>query len=299
MSREPEVQGDVRKIPFEITAEHGILRGDVRSSGGIATGQPGLARSEAAIVICHGFKGFKDWGFFPYLSERMAAETGAAVVSFNFSGCGVGPDLENFTDLEGFGRNTFTREQDDLALVVDGLRAGRLGATRFTPAEEIGLIGHSRGAAAVILVGAARKEVRAVVTWAGIGSVFRYEEQFEQAFRDSDVMEVVNARTGQCLPLYRTVLDDLRANREILDVEEGARRLGSRLLIVHGSADEAVPVEEGRALHEAAAGSELLIIGGAGHTMNASHPFPGTNPKLEEAVARSADHFRRHLEARP
>ena len=59
-------------------AVHGrTLQGDVR----IPDGPP----PRSAVVVVHGFKGFKDWGFFPYLCQRMAA-AGHAVVSFNLSG---------------------------------------------------------------------------------------------------------------------------------------------------------------------------------------------------------------------
>jgi len=286
MSPEGGLEQRVRRIPFELSlAAGGLLRGDIREEG----------RFPSAIVVCHGFKGFKNWGFFPYLADRLAADTGATVISFNFSGSGIGPDLENFTDLEGFARNTFSREVADLEAILDGLRAGRLGDARLDPPDSVGVIGHSRGAAASILVGARRSEVGAVVTWAGIGSVFRYEDWFAESLGDGDEMEVLNARTGQRLPLYRDVLDDLRNNRAALDMESAALRLGPALLIVHGTADEAVPVAEAHALHSAAGESELAIIDGAGHTMDASHPFPGTNPRLDEAIRRTVSHFERRM----
>ena len=295
MSPEDPAQHHVRRIPFEASRAEGIvLRGDIRIP---IDGPPSVGETPGsrAIVVCHGFKGFKDWGFFPYLADRLASSTGAVVVSFNFSGSGIGPDLENFTDLEGFARNTFTREVEDLEAVLDGLCIGRLGDADLKRQTSVGLIGHSRGAAATILVGARRPEVQAVVTWAGIGSVFRYEDWFAESLGDGDVMEILNARTGQRLPLYRDVLDDLRANRGALDMAAAADRLGSALLIVHGTADEAVPVAEAYSLHRVAGRAELAIIEGAGHTMDASHPFPGTNPRLEEAVGRSVAHFERRF----
>ncbi len=276
-----------RRSPFEVPGpEGGILRGEVR--------QPHPA-TDRAIVVCHGFKGFKDWGFFPYLADRLAQRTGALVVSFNFSGSGIGPDLETFSDLEAFACNTFSRELSDLGRILDGLAAGRLGQVTFEPPEVVGLIGHSRGAAAAVLVGAARPEVRVVVTWAGIGSVFRYEDYFAEGLEEDGVMQILNARTGQRLPLYRDVLDDMRANRTALDMEGGAALLGSTLLIVHGTDDEAVPIREAYALHGAAPGSHLAVIEGAGHTMDASHPFPGSNPRLDEAVLLTVRHFNRFL----
>ena len=78
-------------------------------------------------------------------------------------------------------------------------------------------------------------------------------------------------------------------------MEAAASRLGPALLIVHGTADEAVLVAEAHSLHAAAGTADLAIIDGAGHTMDASHPFPGTNPRLDEAVSRSVAHFEAHL----
>ncbi|HEX9709632.1 MAG TPA: alpha/beta hydrolase, partial [Candidatus Thermoplasmatota archaeon] len=80
-----------------------LLLGDVL----IAEGPP----PRSAVVVVHGFKGFKDWGFFPHVARRLAAAGHAAVV-FNFSGAGVGRDTEHFADLDGFARNTLSRELD-------------------------------------------------------------------------------------------------------------------------------------------------------------------------------------------
>ncbi len=291
MSPEDGSEPVVNRVAFEVPADRGILRGDIRHLAHDSS-EDAQGPANSVIVVCHGFKGFKDWGFFPYVAESLASRTGATVVSFNFSGSGIGPDLETFTDLEGFARNTFSREVSDLQAILDGARAGQLGDARLDPPSSVGVLGHSRGAAAAILVGARRPEIRAVATWAGIGSVYRYEDWFAQSLGDGDEMEVLNARTGQRLPIYRDVLDDLRANRAELDMQEAAGRLGPALLVVHGAADEAVPVAEAYALAAAARNAELAVIDGAGHTMDASHPFPGTNPRLEEAVSRTAAHFR-------
>ena len=40
------------------------------------------------IIFTHGFKGFKDWGGFPYMMKRIASK-GFTAVSFNFSHNGV------------------------------------------------------------------------------------------------------------------------------------------------------------------------------------------------------------------
>ncbi|MGI8818579.1 MAG: hypothetical protein ACR2HW_05490, partial [Gemmatimonadales bacterium] len=93
-----------------------------------------------AVLVLHGFKGFKDWGMFPPLGERLALAGFSAVIP-NLSGSGVDDDGE-FTLPERFGRNTFSAELQDAGTVIDALRDGRLG---IPAPSTLGLIGHSRG----------------------------------------------------------------------------------------------------------------------------------------------------------
>ncbi|MFQ5890887.1 MAG: alpha/beta hydrolase family protein [Gemmatimonadota bacterium] len=281
---EPPVRCD--PFVFEVRDEDPI-RGDVWRTEEPVRG--------AAIVVCHGFKGFKDWGFFPYLCRALAHRTGCPVVSFNFTGSGIGQDLQNFTELERFARNTFSRELEDLEAVLDRLSTGGLGHVRLPPAERYGLLGHSRGGATALLKAALRSQVRALVTWAAIASVGRYETVYGPELRSTGVVYIPNVRTGQQMPLRRNVLDDIRAHPDRLDLPAAASRLRVPYLIVHGEADEAVPVADARALAAAAEDARLELIAGAGHTLNVGHPFSGPSDALERAIALSADHFRAHL----
>src|SRR3954462_872551 len=96
--------------------------------------------SRPAVVVVHGFKGFKDWGMFPPLAERIA-RAGCTAVTFNLSGSGV-DDAGEFSLPEQFAHNTFTAELSDLGRVVDALMEGELG---LAPPSSLGLLGHSRG----------------------------------------------------------------------------------------------------------------------------------------------------------
>lgn len=257
---------------------------------------PELPVSEAAIVVCHGFKGFKDWGFFPYATEELARRTGCVTVCFNFTGSGVGESQETFDQLERFAHNTFTRELQDLEAVMDGLAAGRLGRTPVPPACRFGLLGHSRGGATAVLKAGLRTQVRSLVTWSAIASVERYQAAYAAQWEAGETVYIENRRTGQMMPLERNVLDDLRANRGRVDVRAAARALRVPYLILHGTADESVPEEDAEALADAAGErAELVWIEGASHTMNVAHPFTGTNAKLERAIELSARHLRRNL----
>jgi dienelactone hydrolase len=224
-----------------------------------------------AIVVVHGFKGFKDWGMFPPLGDRLA-RAGFATVTFNLSGSGVDHSGE-FVWPERFGRNTFSAELHDLGLVMDALVRGELGVASPTT---LGLVGHSRGGGIAVLHAARDPRVRALVTWAAISSVERWSPHEVTEWRERGVKEIVNTRTGQRLPLYTDVLDGVERNASgSLDILGAAARLQIPWLIAHGSEDEAVSHLESEALRAASAvpTTRLLTIEGAGHTFGAGHPW--------------------------
>lgn len=264
-----------------------MLRGDLWNPGTLPNG------SDVGLVVCHGFKGFKDWGFFPFASRTLATRLGCPVVSFNFTGSGIGDDPESFSERAAFGHNTFSQECADLEAVLDGLAEGRLGALSFQGMARFGVLGHSRGGVATIL-SAERPDVVAIATWAAIASPMRYAAAFEGVEPGGSV-EVTNARTGEVLPLYTDVLLDLEANQERFDLDASLARSRVPLLAVHGSEDAAVPVEDGRHLAAAGIDGRLEIIDGAGHTFEVGHPFMGPSPELSAALSFTGDHFERHL----
>ena len=94
-----------------------------------------------AVLIVHGFKGFKDWGMFPSLAERIA-RAGFTAVSFNLSGSGV--DQEgNFTFAERFGHNSYSAELEDIHRVLEALADGTLG---LAPTTNFGIVGRTDSA---------------------------------------------------------------------------------------------------------------------------------------------------------
>src|SRR5919204_1778997 len=121
-----------------ISGTLGELLIDVRASG------RGSARP--AVLVLHGFKGFKDWGMFPRLAERIA-QAGFSAVSPNLSGSGV-DQTGDFSLPERFGHNTFSAELEDVRRVIEALFAGRIGVR--TPSS-FGIVGHSRGGGIAIL----------------------------------------------------------------------------------------------------------------------------------------------------
>ena len=261
-------------------SDGGPLRVDVRSGA-----RPGDRRP--AVVLCHGFKGFKDWGFFPHAAGRLAL-AGFTAVSFNFSGSGVGEDGESFDETERWGHQTISRDLADLATVIDYVAA--------QGAPWIGLLGHSRGGGTAVIQAARDERVKALVTWAAICRYLRWPEDEIERWRRDGRLDVVNLRTGQVLPVYRDLLDDLEAHESgPLSILDAAARIGAPWLIVHGSDDESVPVADARRLHEASRSgtgrAELMLVEGAGHTFGARHPWAGSSPQLDRVLTGTVEFF--------
>jgi dipeptidyl aminopeptidase/acylaminoacyl peptidase len=245
-----------------------------------------------AIVILHGFKGFKDWGVFPPFAERLA-RAGFTAVSLNVSGSGV-DDRGEAVFTERFGRNTFSGELHDVGVVVDALAAGELGVA---PPSVIGIVGHSRGGGMAVLQTARDPRIRALVTWAAISHVDRMPGM-AKAWREAGHIVVENSRTGQKLPLFTDVLDDVEQNGNgTLDIPLAASRVNVPWLIVHGTDDPTVPVSEAERLGAASGRvtTQLVTLDNAGHTFGASHPFQGFTPVLDRVVTSTISWFSKHL----
>ncbi|MBA3498463.1 MAG: alpha/beta fold hydrolase [Gemmatimonadales bacterium] len=251
----------------------------------------GREAARPAVVVVHGFKGFKDWGLWPPFAERLA-RAGCSAVTLNLSGSGV-DDTGEFVFPERFGHNSFSAELQDLRRVVNALTAGQLGVVA---PSALGLLGHSRGGGVSVLFAAADPRVKALTTWAAISTVERWPATERVAWRAAGVHEVTNARTGQVLPQYTDVLDDIERHANVLDIEAAAGRMAVPWLIVHGTEDEAVPLVEGERLAAAApAGTVFLPVQGAGHTFGAAHPWQGATPELEQAIDATLAFFAKEL----
>jgi uncharacterized protein len=254
----------------------------------------GRSSPHPAVVVMHGFKGFKDWGMFPPLADRLA-QAGFMAVLFNASGSGV-DEAGEFVWPERFGHNTFSAELADLGRVVDAVAVGAFDAA---PPAAIGILGHSRGGGMAVLQAAGDPRVRALVTWAAISTVDRWTDPAELArWREQRRLDVLNARTGQVLPLYTDLLDDIERNRTgALDIERAAREVRVPWLLVHGSEDVSVGVEEADRLSGAARAGIVhpLRIAGAGHTFGAVHPWKGMPEELGQVFRETIAWFSRHL----
>jgi len=251
-----------------------------------------------AVVLVHGFKGFMDWGFFPELAERLA-RAGFVSVAYNASHNGVSARHDDpharwdvIDDNEGFRRNTHTLELRDLALVRRWVREG--GAPGVDPAR-IGLFGHSRGGGMAVL-SAAHEPVDALAVWASIEDIDRLDEATKQYWRATGELSVPNYRTGQIHRLGLEILDEVEQRDPRLDIRAAAARVECPTLVVHGTADDAVPFAAAEALMVQLPRATLVRVEGGSHAFGATHPLrPPLHAHLERALELTVQHFVRHL----
>lgn len=237
--------------------------------------------ARAIVIVLHGFKGFRQWGFFPWISERLASSD-LAVCRFDFSRNGVGESGEEFDRLDLFADDSYSQQLRDVEAVCRWI-----GEHDFVAGLPAAILGHSRGGAVAILAARNVPNLRAVVTWSAIASVDRWDEATKRQWRKEGHFDIQNARTGQTMRMSTRILDDFEANRERLDVVREASRLDVPLLVVHGAKDESVDVGDAYRIAAAAANASTLIIASASHTFGAIHPLVRVPRELEIALEAS------------
>lgn len=239
-------------------------------------------RPRALVIVVHGFKGFKDWGFFPWLAQRLNQHH-LAVCRFNMSRSGIGDDPETFGRLDLFEHDTYSIQVDDLRRVAGYVQQQLPKCPTF-------LLGHSRGGGIALLGAADIPGLRGVAAWCPIARADRWDEATKKQWRADGFREELNQRTRQMMRMSTRILDDCEANRERLDILAATAALTVPLLVVHGGRDESVPVEEGRRVAASAPSSSIAVIERASHTFNAIHPLVHVPFELVLAVELSA-HF--------
>ncbi|AHM59506.1 hypothetical protein D770_06215 [Flammeovirgaceae bacterium 311] len=235
------------------------------------------------VVFVHGFKGFKDWGTFNLVADRFA-EQGFVFVKLNLSHNGTTPEQPTeFADLEAFGHNNFTIELDDLSVLVDHLENGE----SSIPAVELNLgqlalIGHSRGGGLVLLKAAEEPRVKAVVSWAAIDNLEeRWPKSFIDEWKKKGLVHIANSRTKQEMPLYYQLVENFQENKERLNIPAAVKSMPQPLLVIHGTADETLPVKMAKDIASWKEDAELLLVPESNHTFGGTHPWEGNDLPLD------------------
>jgi pimeloyl-ACP methyl ester carboxylesterase len=237
------------------------------------------------LILCHGFKGYKDYGLFPYLAQQ-AANQGLLVHRFNFSHSGMTENIDSFERPELFAQDSYAKQIIDLSRVSRAIRLDQV------PGDGVDLpmvwFGHSRGGVAVVLTAArvfapdayayppidTPKPIAGVISAAGPCQAVNWDQQTSQIMRQQGYLDSPSARTGQNLRVNRQWLDEIEEHPEEFDPLKAMSRITCPVLIVHGDNDQSVPVDASVQLADVSDHAKLQIIAHASHTFNAPNPIP-------------------------
>ena len=248
------------------------------------------------VVVAHGFLGFKDWGFFPYLGRRLS-EAGFAAIAFNHALSGIRDNPWKIDDPERFSRNSTTQELRDWDLVMDALLLGTVPLADRMRLNAVGAIGHSRGGSYAILLSRQVPQIASIVTWGAIRTFDRFDAETRRRWRNQGYLEVAGQERETPLKMGVAALEALERDDPRLEVLKAVRESTIPIMFLHGRQDRRVPMSEGERLWQCADPQlcRFHVIENAGHTFRTPHPMTTPSLPLLEAVSKTIDRFRKTL----
>ena len=206
------------------------------------------------VVLGHGVTGNKDRPLLIAVAEGLS-KLGWPCLRISFSGNG---------DSEGsFEESTISKEVGDLRVVLETV-----------PQEKrIAYIGHSMGGAVGVITASTGLNIQCLVTLAGMTHTAEF---LSREFGGVEPGKGCMWDEVDC-PLSQTFADDLNGIGNTLDA---AANVLQPWLLIHGTADDVVPLKDSRDAYAAAKGrKELLEIAEAGHVFGED-----SYPQIVEAI---------------
>ena len=213
-------------------------------------------KSRDILIIGHGVTGNKDRPFVVALAESVASE-GMAVLRFSFSGNGKSGG--DFRDC------TISKEVEDLKAVV---------TVAVNNGYRVTYAGHSMGGAVGVLAASKDERIRNLISLAGMVNTKNfYDREFGEEKPDEGCMW----EEPSC-PLSSTYKNDMYT---IGSVSAMASEVKVPWLLIHGDADDVVPIEDSREIFAHANEPKKIIeIPGANHIFSEG----GFGPMIESVI---------------
>jgi len=244
-------------------------------------------QNQPVVIFCHGYKGFKDWGAW-HIMLKTISEQGYFVVAFNFShNGGTVQEPIDFSDLEAFGNDNFSKQQDDLQSIIDEISSLKFKFSEFVNPKNISLMGHSRGGGASIIKTANESKITKLITLASISTYntsFLTGEALE-TWKKEGVWMIKNGRTGQLMPHYIQFYEDYQQNKEGLNIEKAAKSITVPHLLIHGTSDTSVTIESAEDILSWNQKAEKFFLE-TDHVFRCKHPW--TQEKMPADLAKIA-----------
>ncbi len=214
----------------------------------------GDANSKNLVLLGHGVTGNKDRPFLVTLATALAA---AGVNTLRFSFAGNGASGGKFTDA------TISKEVADLGSVLD-----------VCTGWNVGYIGHSMGGAVGVLRASQDLRIGLLVSLAGMVRTAAFaQREFGMVKPDAGFMW-----DDEACPLSQAYMDDLAQIDTVLDA---APKIKIPWLLVHGTEDDVVPIQDSKDILIHAGGDVKFVP-----LQGSNHVFAGdyTAPMVETVV---------------
>ena len=204
---------------------------------------PDNSDNSKVAIFCHGYRSTKETSKAEPLSKELMKE-GISLFVFDFSGCG---------ESDGkFEDSTITQYIDDVKSAINQF-----------PDSEIAVIGSSLGGIITLQEAANDERVKVLVELAPVSTwppssndeFGRVEEWKEKGFAMTD-----SKRLGKMRINYEFYEDGLQyADYSVYE------RIKAKTLILHGTADESVNINQSKELEKHLENGKLIILDGENH----------------------------------
>lgn len=237
-----------------------------------------------AVVICHGFKGYKEQLHLQTLATKLA-QNGIVALRFDFTN-EVGGSFGKLEDI------TFSQGLKDLKSTID-----YVAKQKFVDKKRIGLTGHSLGGQQILHYTPTDKRVKALVDLAGV--IYRgdggtnmeraVKKQLNQA-KKTGYYYIISKRTKKTYKIKLNFYYDVLKH----DTPAQVKKIKVPTLIIHGSKDETVALKNSRGAYKLLKQTKkLVIIPGAPHTWRGNDDPKGKFQKIINPIV--VEWFKKYL----
>ncbi|MGD2295782.1 MAG: alpha/beta fold hydrolase [Candidatus Aminicenantes bacterium] len=227
--------------------------------------------SKPIIILCHGFSTGKDGRTYVRLEEILNAQ---GISTFRFDFFGHGKSEGKFEEI------TTSEAVDDALNAIKFIRE--------TDYKKIGLVGSSFGGMASILAASQSDDLyilalkSPVSDYKSMSEIRRSEQELED-WKEKGFVEF-EGPDGEMRWLNYSFYEDA----EKVDAYKAARKIKVPTLIVHGDADETVPIEQSMKTAGLIQDCRLEVIEGGDHTYSNPEHFEKLLDLISEFITQNS-----------